>query len=167
MLAFSADLSARPAASRFLHPSTQIPPSTIITLRLTAPRILSPHPPSALNSAHYRNLQSLDKKKKTTSDGHGEGDSDDDADEDLCPVDCVKEFRTNAELSAHLEAAKLTDSLVVVDFYRTACGSCKYIEQGFVKLCKGAGDHADAVIFLKHNVSLLSLLDSFSSLDIG
>ena len=103
------------------------------------------HPPSALNSAEFRKLQSLETKK----DGKG----DDDEDLDLCPVDCVKEFRTNAEFSGYLEAAKQSNSLVVVDFYRTACGSCKYIEQGFMKLCKGAGDHADAVIFLKHNVS--------------
>jgi thiol-disulfide isomerase/thioredoxin len=46
------------------------------------------------------------------------------------------------------------DSLVVVDFYKTSCGACKYILPGFVKLCKAAyGDDAAAsVVFLKHNV---------------
>ncbi|XAR61886.1 Peptide-N(4)-(N-acetyl-beta-glucosaminyl)asparagine amidase [Bertholletia excelsa] len=75
-----------------------------------------------------------------------------DEDDDLCPVECVKEFRTDEELFRILEKAKETDSLVVVDFYRTACGSCKYIEQIFSKLCKGSGDEEAEVIFLKHNV---------------
>nr|GMD99394.1 thioredoxin-like 4, chloroplastic [Ipomoea batatas] len=51
-----------------------------------------------------------------------------------------------------MEKAKQTGALVVVDFYRTSCGSCKYIEQGFVKLCKGSGDQDAPVVFLKHNV---------------
>ncbi|KAF9622534.1 hypothetical protein IFM89_031938 [Coptis chinensis] len=72
--------------------------------------------------------------------------------EDLCPVECVREFNTDAEFSKILEKANETDSLVVVDFYRTSCGSCKYIAQGFSKLCKGAGDREAPVIFLKHNV---------------
>ncbi|KAL3505198.1 hypothetical protein ACH5RR_035039 [Cinchona calisaya] len=75
-----------------------------------------------------------------------------DEDDELCPVDCVKEFHTNEELFQILEKAKKTNSLVVVDFYRTSCGSCKYIEQGFAKLCKGSGDQEAPVIFLKHNV---------------
>lgn len=73
-------------------------------------------------------------------------------DDELCPVDCVKEFQTDEEFLKILEKAKTTDSLVVVDFYRTSCGSCKYIEQGFAKLCKGSGDKDAPVIFLKHNV---------------
>ncbi|GLT93497.1 hypothetical protein SLE2022_112870 [Rubroshorea leprosula] len=75
-----------------------------------------------------------------------------DEDDDLCPVDCVREFKTDEEFLRILEKAKETNSLVVVDFYRTSCGSCKYIEQGFSKLCKGSGDREAAVIFLKHNV---------------
>ncbi|MBA0785697.1 hypothetical protein Gotri_026293 [Gossypium trilobum] len=75
-----------------------------------------------------------------------------DEDDDLCPVDCVREFKTDEEFLKILEKAKETNSLVVVDFYRTSCGSCKYIEQGFSKLCKGAGDEDAGVIFLKHNV---------------
>lgn len=77
-----------------------------------------------------------------------------DEDDDLCPVDCVREFKTDEEFLRVLEKAKETDSLVVVDFYRTSCGSCKYIEQGFAKLCKGSGDQDAAVTFLKHNVSI-------------
>ena len=43
-------------------------------------------------------------------------------------------------------------TLVVVDFFRTACGACKYIQPGFIKLCKRSGDHHAPVVFLKHNV---------------
>ncbi|XP_022750560.1 thioredoxin-like 4, chloroplastic [Durio zibethinus] len=75
-----------------------------------------------------------------------------DEDDDLCPVDCVREFKTDEDFLKILENAQETNSLVVVDFYRTSCGSCKYIEQGFSKLCKGSGDEQAAVIFLKHNV---------------
>ncbi|EOA37111.1 hypothetical protein CARUB_v10010324mg [Capsella rubella] len=72
--------------------------------------------------------------------------------DDLCPVECVTEFKTDDELLRVLEKSKETNTLVVVDFYRTACGSCKYIEQGFSKLCKQSGDQEAPVIFLKHNV---------------
>ncbi|KAK1433491.1 hypothetical protein QVD17_10401 [Tagetes erecta] len=75
-----------------------------------------------------------------------------DEDEELCPVECVREIKMDEELLAVLEKAKGDNTLVVVDFYRTSCGSCKYIEQGFAKLCKGSGDEEAAVIFLKHNV---------------
>uniref|UniRef100_A0A1D1XW99 Thioredoxin-like 4, chloroplastic n=1 Tax=Anthurium amnicola TaxID=1678845 RepID=A0A1D1XW99_9ARAE len=75
-----------------------------------------------------------------------------DEDDENCPVDCVREFETDEDLLKILAKAKKTASLVVVDFYRTSCGSCKYIEQGFMKLCKGSGDEEAAVIFLKHNV---------------
>eukprot|EP00252_Welwitschia_mirabilis_P010707 TRINITY_DN24143_c0_g1_i2.p1 TRINITY_DN24143_c0_g1~~TRINITY_DN24143_c0_g1_i2.p1 ORF type:complete len:178 (+),score=13.81 TRINITY_DN24143_c0_g1_i2:181-714(+) len=97
---------------------------------------------AALNSAEYRALKAESEVKVV----------DEEEDKDLCPVDCVKEFKTNAELFEILERAKKSNSLVVIDFYRTACGSCKYIEQGFIKLCKGAGDKEASVIFLKHNV---------------
>lgn len=80
-----------------------------------------------------------------------------DEDDELCPVECVREFKTDEEFFKILEKAKRNNSLVVVDFYRTSCGSCKYIEQGFVKLCKGSGDQEGGVIFLKHNVSVVSV----------
>ncbi|KAI9096695.1 hypothetical protein K1719_025874 [Acacia pycnantha] len=73
-------------------------------------------------------------------------------DDDLCPVECVREFNTDEEFHKILDKAKEAGSLVVVDFFRTSCGSCKYIERGFSKLCKKSGDHEAPVIFLKHNV---------------
>jgi thiol-disulfide isomerase/thioredoxin len=73
-------------------------------------------------------------------------------DDEVCPVDCVTEFKTDEEFRRHLERAKATGALVVVDFYRTSCGSCKYIERGFMRLCKGSGDDDAPVVFLKHNV---------------
>lgn len=81
---------------------------------------------------------------------------DDEDDAELCPVDCVREFKTEEEFQRIMDKAKETGSLVVVDFYRTSCGSCKYIEQGFAKLCKGSGDREADVVFLKHNVSAAS-----------
>ncbi|KAL9225737.1 hypothetical protein vseg_001627 [Gypsophila vaccaria] len=81
------------------------------------------------------------------------GDVEDEEDDDeLCPVECVREFYTDEEFTEIIEKAKLSNTLVVVDFYRTSCGSCKYIEQGFSKLCKASGDDDVPVIFLKHNV---------------
>lgn len=76
--------------------------------------------------------------------------------DEVCPVECVKEFRDDEELFKILDKAKENGALVVVDFYKTACGSCKYIEQGFSKLCKGSGSNDAPVIFLKHNVSISS-----------
>lgn len=89
------------------------------------------------------------------ADEYGEDLSEED--DDLCPVECVREFKTDEEFCRILDKAKETGSLVVVDFYRTSCGSCKYIEQGFAKVCKKSGDKEAPVIFLKHNVSMLSL----------
>lgn len=89
-------------------------------------------------------------KTKATNENQGELL---DEDEDLCPVECVREFKTDEEFFKILDKAKESNALVVVDFYRTSCGSCKYIEQGFAKLCRGSGDEESAVIFLKHNVS--------------
>lgn len=83
---------------------------------------------------------------------------DEDEDDDVCPVECVREFKTDEEFLKILDKSKGTGSLVVVDFFRTSCGSCKYIEQGFAKLCKKSGSHDVPVIFLKHNVSILYLL---------
>ncbi|KAL3845170.1 hypothetical protein ACJIZ3_002573 [Penstemon smallii] len=75
-----------------------------------------------------------------------------DDDDEVCPVECVREFKTDEEFLGILEKSKESNALVVVDFYRTSCGSCKYIEQGFIKLCKGSGNKDAPVIFLKHNV---------------
>jgi thiol-disulfide isomerase/thioredoxin len=45
-------------------------------------------------------------------------------------------------------------ALVVVDFYKTSCGACKYLLPGFTKICQSAYDRSEHpnVIFLKHNV---------------
>ncbi|KAK4490371.1 hypothetical protein RD792_001047 [Penstemon davidsonii] len=75
-----------------------------------------------------------------------------DDDDEVCPVECVREFKTDEEFLGIIEKSKESNALVVVDFYRTSCGSCKYIEQGFIKLCKGSGNKDAPVIFLKHNV---------------
>ncbi|XP_057428388.1 thioredoxin-like 4, chloroplastic [Lotus japonicus] len=84
--------------------------------------------------------------------GEYQQDEDEDEDEDVCPVECVREFKTDEEFCKILDKAKRAGSLVVVDFFRTSCGSCKYIEQGFAKLCRKSGNHDAPVIFLKHNV---------------
>ncbi|KAK9023287.1 hypothetical protein V6N11_003510 [Hibiscus sabdariffa] len=59
-----------------------------------------------------------------------------DGDDDLCPVDCVREFKTDEEFLKILEKDIETNSLVVVDFYCSSCGSCKYIEQGVSNYAK-------------------------------
>jgi len=41
---------------------------------------------------------------------------------------------------------------VVLDLYKTSCGACKYIQPGFLKLCKAAKSEQRAVVFVKHNV---------------
>ena len=39
----------------------------------------------------------------------------------------------------------------VIDFYKTSCGACRYIQPGFVKLCR-ASTKDPSVMFFKHNV---------------
>ncbi|KAK6160706.1 hypothetical protein DH2020_004087 [Rehmannia glutinosa] len=113
--------------------------------------INSDHLKATIQSRTRSEISALKLSKiKSVLDENVEELSDDD--DELCPVECVREFKTDEEFLAILEKAKETNALVVVDFYRTSCGSCRYIEQGFVKLCKGAGDQDAPVIFLKHNV---------------
>lgn len=38
----------------------------------------------------------------------------------------------------------------VVDFYKTSCGACRYIQPGFLKLCRASAEDP-TVKFLKHN----------------
>ncbi|XP_052188610.1 thioredoxin-like 4, chloroplastic [Diospyros lotus] len=103
---------------------------------------------SGLESMKFGSFKTL----KTRSVAKENQDKLSDEDDELCPVECVREFRTDEEFLRILEKAEETNSLVVVDFYRTACGSCKYIDPIFSKLCKGSGDEGAEVIFLKHNV---------------
>ena len=100
-------------------------------------------PSALLNAAEFR------KQKSEKSD---EAECGSESDDDLCPVECVREFKNLDELESVLHESKDNGALVVVDYYRTSCGSCRYIEKGFVKLCKGAGTGEASVIFLKHNV---------------
>ncbi|XP_077224504.1 thioredoxin-like 4, chloroplastic isoform X1 [Tasmannia lanceolata] len=118
--------------------------------------LLKANIPSILKNANLdtvklnNGVQATEYKDKL---GENQGElSDIDEDDGLCPVECVREFKTDEEFLKILDRAKETNSLVVVDFYRTSCGSCKYIEHGFAKLCKGSGDEGAPVIFLKHNV---------------
>jgi thiol:disulfide interchange protein len=46
-----------------------------------------------------------------------------------CFVECVSPVITEQELQSALDEAG-PDALVVVDFYKTACGACKYIQPG-------------------------------------
>lgn len=104
--------------------------------------------PSALLNAHEYRKQQLEKVflKEVGSDPENEDDG------DLCPIECVREINKLSELEQIIEDSKSVGALVVVDFFRTSCGSCRYIEKGFQKLCKGAGNGEASVIFLKHNV---------------
>ena len=100
-------------------------------------------PSALLNAAEFR---------KQNSEKTDEAECGSESDDDLCPVECVREFKNLDELENVLHESKDNGALVVVDYYRTSCGSCRYIEKGFVKLCKGAGNGEASVIFLKHNV---------------
>eukprot|EP00892_Ulva_mutabilis_P008638 jgi/Ulvmu1/6146/UM028_0002.1 len=76
----------------------------------------------------------------------------DSVDEDTCPAECVTEIYSAQDFKQICQDAN--QALVVVDFYKTSCGACKYMMNGFFKLCKAtysADEHPD-VIFLKHNV---------------
>lgn len=72
-------------------------------------------------------------------------------DDTPCPVDCVIEVFTHQELQDILTSSS-PDALIVCDLYKTACGACKYIQPGFVKLCKATSGETPLVIFIKHNV---------------
>eukprot|EP00884_Botryococcus_braunii_P011798 jgi/Botrbrau1/20619/Bobra.113_1s0044.2 len=98
---------------------------------------------------HYRREMGLTVEPKIRIPPEEEYDDSEDLE---CPVDCVREIFTEEELQQQLSGAP-PGTLVVVDFYKTGCGSCRYILPGFVKICKasGSGD-VRHVVFLKHNV---------------
>ncbi|KAG0630472.1 hypothetical protein M758_1G180500 [Ceratodon purpureus] len=104
--------------------------------------------PSALLNSHEYRKQKLEKVflKEMGSDTF-----ESDNDEDLCPIECVREIHKLSELEHVIEDSRTNGALVVVDFFRSSCGSCRYIEKGFQKLCKGAGNGEASVLFLKHN----------------
>ncbi|KAK9792735.1 hypothetical protein WJX73_001490 [Symbiochloris irregularis] len=72
-------------------------------------------------------------------------------DDEVCTANCVREVHTAKQFDRAIASAP-AETLVIVDFYRTACGSCKYISNGFVKLCMGSHAEHEPVQFLKHNV---------------
>nr|BAJ87532.1 predicted protein [Hordeum vulgare subsp. vulgare] len=123
------------------------------------PRTILPFPTAPLRLGRRRIRVSVSSESNEEGVGSTNGSlpglppvGEEDDDDESCPVECVTEFKTDEEFSRFLERSRATGALVVVDFFRPSCGSCKYIEQGFMKLCKGSGDHGSPVIFLKHNV---------------
>ncbi|RCV06925.1 hypothetical protein SEVIR_1G206200v4 [Setaria viridis] len=127
--------------------SFSVSPTTIAGAAYRSPTAATvPFPRATLSHHHRRRLAS-------SANGSLPGlplvEEDDD---EVCPVDCVTEFKTDEEFVRHLERSKATGALVVVDFYRPSCGSCKYIEKRFMRLCKGSADDGAPVVFLKHNV---------------
>lgn len=76
-----------------------------------------------------------------------------------CPVDCVQEVTNLPDFEKALRDAEANGELVIVDFYNSACGACKYILPQIIKMCKrGCGEQCDvdghqgSVKYLKHNV---------------
>ncbi|KAE8810523.1 thioredoxin-like 4, chloroplastic [Hordeum vulgare] len=117
------------------------------------PRTILPFPTAPLRLGRRRIRVSVSSEDGSTNGSlPGLPPVGEEEDDESCPVECVTEFKTDEEFSRFLERSRATGALVVVDFFRPSCGSCKYIEQGFMKLCKGSGDHGSPVIFLKHNV---------------
>lgn len=68
-----------------------------------------------------------------------------------CPTDCVIQVYGEEELDTIFKNA-LPDALVVVDWFKTDCPACKYMAPGFHRMCRSASEHAQHVIFVKHNV---------------
>ncbi|RLM78676.1 thioredoxin-like 4, chloroplastic [Panicum miliaceum] len=147
--------SLLPLRSLSLHPTTtagaayRSPPTTTVPF----PRITLGRPRRRLAASATESSSSSEEEAAGSTNGSLPGlppvEEDDD---EFCPVDCVTEFKTDEEFRRHLDRSKATGALVVVDFYRPSCGSCKYIEKRFMRLCKGSGDDGAPVVFLKHNV---------------
>lgn len=45
-----------------------------------------------------------------------------------------------------------SNTLIVLDIFKTSCGACKYLERGFLKMCKKGEEEHAPVVFLKHNI---------------
>jgi len=125
--------------------------------RAPRPRLFAP-PPRGILDAFRASQPSTSSNLGGSAEAEEAGGSDGDL-LGACPIECVIEL-VGAEgdgVAAFDEAlaAAHPTALVVVDFYKTACGACRYVAPGFVKLCKKAGkdggDQPD-VVFLKHNV---------------
>ncbi|CAM0945592.1 unnamed protein product [Alopecurus aequalis] len=123
-----------------------LPPRTTLPFHQTPPRRRQIYTSASTESS------SAGEEERGSTNGSLPGLPPVEEDDEFCPVECVTEFKTDDEFTRFLERSKATGALVVVDFFRPSCGSCKYIEQGFMKLCKGSGDEDSPVVFLKHNV---------------
>ncbi|PNT68167.1 LOW QUALITY PROTEIN: hypothetical protein BRADI_3g36725v3 [Brachypodium distachyon] len=66
--------------------------------------------------------------------GRGEEAGNLEENDEVYPVECVTAFKTGEEFTYFLERSRATGTLLVVDFFRSSCGSCNYVEQGFMKL---------------------------------
>ncbi|KAK9903253.1 hypothetical protein WJX75_000800 [Coccomyxa subellipsoidea] len=92
----------------------------------------------------YRQDQAVVEAQRVVKDEEG-------ADDETCPAECVRDIYSVEDLDNALEKAG-ENTLVVVDFFKTACGSCRYIQPGFVKLCRASEERHSPVMFLRHNI---------------
>ncbi|KAI5063819.1 hypothetical protein GOP47_0020489 [Adiantum capillus-veneris] len=75
-----------------------------------------------------------------------------------CPLECIREVFTLSQFENVLYDAEQTNKLVMIDFYSSSCGACKYLLPQVINLCKkGCEDSCPVddswgIIFLKHNV---------------
>ncbi|DBA82492.1 TPA: hypothetical protein ACH3X2_000720 [Trebouxia sp. C0005] len=136
---------------RQVHEQSRVKPQQWMPHRAFAPASATPRHASLGNRFAMRGI--LDSWKNMTSrDDSSQSQATISIDEDEpCPLECVRQVYKVKEFQKVVEQAH-PKSLIVVDYYRTACGACKYILPGFVKLCKRSGSHDAPVIFLKHNV---------------
>ncbi|KAK9835863.1 hypothetical protein WJX74_009714 [Apatococcus lobatus] len=96
-------------------------------------------------------LDSYRQQKATEQETSEAGPSDGPEDEGTCSAECVQEVHSAQEFKDVLHRTN-SNTLVVLDIFKTSCGACKYLERGFLKMCKkGEEDHAP-VVFLKHNI---------------
>ncbi|MCO5556956.1 hypothetical protein L7F22_010511 [Adiantum nelumboides] len=88
-----------------------------------------------------------------------------------CPLECVREVFSLSQFENILYDAEQTSKLVMVDFYSSSCGLCKYLLPQVIRLCKKGCedsclvDDSCGVIFLKHNVR--DDYDEFTNVDTG
>ncbi|KAG2651718.1 hypothetical protein PVAP13_1NG306600 [Panicum virgatum] len=149
----TSSLSLLPLRCFSLHPTT-----TAGTAYCSPPTTTFPFPRITLGRPRHRLAASATESSSSEEEAAGSTNGSlpgfppvEDDDDEFCPVDCVTEFKTDEEFRRHLDRSKATVALLVVNFYRPSCGSCKYIEKRFMRLCKGSGDDGAPVVFLKHN----------------
>ncbi|CAL8465367.1 g4903 [Coccomyxa elongata] len=104
-----------------------------------------------LQSIVARGILDTYRRDQAVAEAQRASKSEDRSDEETCPAECVKDIFTVEDLDDALEGAG-ENTLVVVDFFKTACGSCRYIQPGFVKLCRASEERHSPVVFLRHNI---------------